>query len=286
MATKTTIANAAMIRLGEAILSDVDSDGTNPANVFNAIYEIVVAEALEKGPELGWKFARWRASSIDVDSTSITAFATATSTTTTVTSASHGLVTNDLVTISDTTNYDGDFTITRTDADSFTIVKAFVADDATGTVSWTSFEYRHRFAKPTSIQVTSVNVGGAELTDWVREGEWILTNQADTEVDMMYIRVLADLSVSTFPPHFVDALWRRFAVHLAFDLVQNRALSEQLLVELETIHLLRDIGLDARGQHVEEFNQRWIEAGHTGGKNTFNLPKLAPVQVSGQSNIT
>lgn len=279
MATKTQIANSAMIRLGEKILTDVDTDGTNPADVFNAIYEVVVAEALENGPELGWKFARWRASSIDVDSTSITAFATATSTTTTVTSTTHGLVTNDLVTISDTTNYNGDFTITRVDANSFTIIKAFVADDATGTVSWTSQEFAYRYARPTSIAVTSVRKGGAELTDWIREGEWILTSQEATDVDMMYIRVLADLTVTNFPPHFVDALWRRFAVHLAYDLVQNRALSEQLLVELETIHLPRDIAMDARVQYVQEFNNDWQDVGHTGGtRNQFNLPKLSASQ--------
>ena len=268
-------------------MTDVDADGTNPANVFNAIYEIVVAEALEKGPEKGWKFARWRASNIDVDSTSITAFATATSTTTTVTSAAHGLVTNDLATITGTTNYNGDFAITRVDANSFTIVKAFVSDDATGTVSWTSHEFAYRYARPTSIAVTTVQFGGAELTDWIREGEWILTSQQATEVDMSYIRVLADLSIANFPPHFVDVLWRRFAAHLAYDLVQNKSLSEQLLSELETIYLPRAVGMDSRVQYVEEFNQRWVEAGHTGGKNnTFNLPKLASTQsVSGLSNI-
>lgn len=247
-----------------------------------------MAEALEAGPEKGWKFARWRASSIDVDSTSITAFATATSTTTTVTSTAHGLVTNDLATITDTTNYDGDFVITKVDADSFTIIKAFVADDATGTVSWTSQEYAYRYARPTSIAVTTVQSGGSELTDWIREGEWILTNQQATEVDMLYIRVLADLTITNFPPHFVDALWRRFTVHLAYDLVQNRALSEQLLTELETIYLPRDIAMDARVQFVEEFNNDWQRAGHTGGaRNDFNLPKLASnVTQSSLSNIT
>lgn len=285
MSSKTEIANAAMIRLGELQFTDVDTDGTNPANVFNAIYEIVVAEALEKGPEKGWEFARWEASGIDVDSTSITAFVLATSTTTTVTSTTHGLVTNDLATITDTTNYNGDFVITKVDTNSFTIVKAFVADDATGTVSWTSHKFAYRYAKPTSIAITTVSSGGMELTDWTRRGQWILTSQQATEVDMSYIRVLADLTVTDFPPHFVDVLWRRFTVHLAYDLVQSRSLGEQLLLELETIFLPRAIGMDAREQFVQEFNNDWRNAGHTGGsRQGFNLPKLSASQIA-QSNI-
>lgn len=292
MATKTQIANAALLRLGEAVLTDIDADGTNPANVFNAIYEVVVAEALEAGPEKGWKFARWRASSIDVDSTSVTAFAdysgTATGTVL-ATSTAHGLVTNDLVTISagSTGSYDGDHTITKVSADTFYFTDTFVSTE-TATVSWTSEQFAYRYARPTSIAVTGVQSGGSELTDWIREGEWILTSQQATEVDMTYIRVLADLTVANFPPHFVDALWRRFAVHLAYDLVQNRALGEQLLTELETIHLPRDIGMDARVQFVEEFNNNWQNVGHTGGTRTgFNLPKLASnVTQSSLSNIT
>lgn len=290
MATKTTIANAAMLRLGEAQFTDVDADGTNPADVFNAIYEIVVAEALENGPELGWKFARWRASSIDVDSTSITAFADYSGTvsgTVLATSTAHGLVTNDLAAISagSVGSYDGDHTITRVDANSFYFTDTFVSTE-TATVSWTSQEYAYRYARPTSIAVTSVRKGGAELTDWIREGEWILTSQEATDVDMMYIRVLADLVVTNFPPHFVDALWRRFTVHLAYDLVQNKTLGEQFLVELETIHLPRDIAMDARVQYVQEFNNDWQNVGHTGGTGKgFNLPKLSASQEA-LSNIT
>lgn len=281
-----------MKRLGEEILTDVDADGTNPADVFNAIYEIVVAEALEKGPEKGWKFARWRASSIDVDSTSVTVFADYSSTvsgTVKATSTAHGLVSNDLVAISagSVGSYDGDHTITKIDADNFYFTDTFVSTE-TATVSWTSQEFTYRYARPTSIAVTTVQSGGSELTDWIREGEWILTSQQATEVDMLYIRVLADLTVTNFPPHFVDALWRRFAVHLAYDLVQNRTLSEQLLTELETIHLPRDIAMDARVQFVQEFNNDWQDVGHAGGTGKgFNLPKLAStVTQSSLSNVT
>jgi len=73
---------------------------------------------------------------IDNKEGSITAFAdstTASGTDTTVTSAAHGLANGDVVKISGTTNYDGTWTIENVTTDTFDIVIAFVADDATGT---------------------------------------------------------------------------------------------------------------------------------------------------------
>ena len=63
----------------------------------------------------------------------ITAFADAGGGDVTVTSASHGLATADEITISGTTSYNGTFTVTYVDANSFTIVDTWVANDATGT---------------------------------------------------------------------------------------------------------------------------------------------------------
>lgn len=69
--------------------------------------------------------------------TVITAFADYTGTvadTTKVTAGSHGLTSGDVVRISGTTSYNGQFTITKIDANDFHIFIAFVADDATGEV--------------------------------------------------------------------------------------------------------------------------------------------------------
>ena len=72
--------------------------------------------------------------SIDTLATkAITAFADAGSGNVTVTSAAHGLVNGQLITISGTTSYNGDFTVANATADTFTIVDTWVADDATGT---------------------------------------------------------------------------------------------------------------------------------------------------------
>ncbi len=67
---------------------------------------------------------------------SITAFAdstTAPGVDTTVTSASHGLSNGEVVVITGTTSYNGTWTIENVTTDTFDIIIAFVADDATGT---------------------------------------------------------------------------------------------------------------------------------------------------------
>jgi len=72
---------------------------------------------------------------IDNKEGSITVFADSTVATgvdTTVTSVAHGLVNGDIVLIAGTTSYNGTWTIENVTTDTFDIVTAFVADDATG----------------------------------------------------------------------------------------------------------------------------------------------------------
>ena len=66
----------------------------------------------------------------------ITATSTSTGVTVNVTSASHGLVTDDRITISGTTSYDGDYSITLVDTNTFTI--SATNSESTETGSWTS----------------------------------------------------------------------------------------------------------------------------------------------------
>ena len=65
----------------------------------------------------------------------ITAFANAGSGEVTVTATAHGFATDDVVTITGTTSYDGTFSITKINANDFKITDTWVADDATGTAS-------------------------------------------------------------------------------------------------------------------------------------------------------
>lgn len=68
----------------------------------------------------------------------ITAFADYNSTvagTTSVTAATHGFSSGDIISITDTTNYNGEYRVYYINANSFYIIKSFVADDATGTAT-------------------------------------------------------------------------------------------------------------------------------------------------------
>lgn len=48
------------------------------------------------------------------------------------TCVAHGLVTNDIIVVTGTTSYNGTWTITKVDADSFTFVDTYVADETSG----------------------------------------------------------------------------------------------------------------------------------------------------------
>ena len=283
MATKVEVFNLALLRLGEALLTTADDD-TNTGRVCRAVYPQARQESIAAGPEFGWRFAA-RRGSVNVSSTAITAVADHSGTvsgTVLVTSVAHDLQDGDTATITETTSYNGDHVITRVSVDTFYFEATFVATE-TGTVQWTSDQYKFRFPKPASLRVTSVSVGGQELTDWTREDIYLLTSQEDTTIIVKYVQ---DITTETlFPPHFVKVVYMNMAAHLAYDLVQRQALSDRLLLELRTIYIPRAVALDAKELFVEEENQDWTTFGHTGGtQNDFNRPNI-PAFPSGLSNI-
>ncbi len=284
MATQVQLYNLALLRLGEALLTAI-TDDSNTARVCNAIFDQVLEETLATGPEFGWGFAS-RRGSVDVSNTAITAVADHSSTvsgTVLMTAASHDLQSGDTVTITDTTSYNGNHVITVVSSSTFYFTDTFTATE-TGTVQWTSDEFTYRFAIPTnSVRAISMEVGGAKLTDMKREGIYLLTSQEDTTIVVKYVQSITD--TTRFPPHFNKVLYMNMAAHLAYDLVQNRVLSDKLLQELELVYMPRAVALDAKELFVEEDNQAWRDVGHTGGPGQgFNLPKLSAAQAT-QSNI-
>ncbi len=262
MSTKTEIANKTMIDLGEKLFAagTIDSAGTTPADVFNAAWDIALPEMLNAGPEEGWKFAVRKFHGIDRDSITITSIVQ--NGTDITIAGTHTLLAGDMVVLEDT-GYDDTYDVTAiSTTTTFDVTATFVAT-GTGTAKWTSEEFAYRFARPTSTRIVKVSVGGIEITDWKRQGEFILTNQQDTEVDMDYILDSSAVTITNFPPHFVDVMWRRLSAALAFDLVQNRQLSEDKLTALERIYLPRAIGMDNREKYETEFDNSWQEVGHT-----------------------
>ncbi len=261
--TKTSIANWAMLKVGEAIFTDVDTDGTATANKVNAIWDLSLEDILDGGPEKGWRFANRTYHGIDRDEIAVTALADLVTGSTTTVTGTHTLIAGDRVELGTDLNLAGTYDVNSISTTvSWAITAIFTATD-TGTAYWTSEEFAYRFARPTSTRVTSVKVGGVELTDWKRKGSWIVTNLEDTEVDMDYILAHGDVTIANFPAHFVNALRQKLAADLAYDLVQNSALGERLLQEYETIILPRAIGMDNREIYVQEYSDAFVAAGHT-----------------------
>ena len=261
-ADKLAIYNFTLTRLGQNRLEDGETNDNSRA--LDAIYDQILDEVTAKGPEDGWKFATIR-TAVDVAETTITAFADYSSTvagTTSCTAASHGLDTGERVNIFGTTNYNSDYVITKIDANTFHFVKDFVADDATGTVRWTSFQYIYRFAVPTNLKLVSVQVAGVELGDWVREDDYALTNLEDTTVDMKY--VVSVTTTTRFPPYFTKVLYLSLAVELAYSIIQSATFMERLINELERIQLPRAIARDEKEQYVQESSSSWENAQRLG----------------------
>ncbi len=263
MATdKLAIYNDTLTRLGQDRLEEGQTN--DDSRKLDAIYPQQLEELTSQGPEKGWKFATI-ITAVDVSSTAITAFADYSGTvddTTSCTAASHGLVSGERVNITGTTNYNSDFVITVIDANTFHFVKDFVADDATGTVKWTSFQYAYRFAVPANLRVVNTQVGGFELADWKQRGDYILTNLEDTCVDMKYVISITD--TTKFPPHFTKVLYLSCARELAYSIIQNATFQEQLIDEIELVALPRAISRDEQGQYVQESSSAWVDVGRTG----------------------
>ena len=269
MATKTDIANKTMINIGEAIFTDVDTDGTAPANEFNALWNATLEDALTTGPEQGYAFSQWSTSEIDVNNTAITVFADYSGTvagTVKATSAGHGLLTGDAATIKDGSigAYDGCEIITKIDTDNFYFTATWSATE-TATAQWTSEKLAYRYARPSVLQVTNVCTGGLSISDWKRKGNWILTNQEDASVAMDYIKAVADLTVTEFPQWFNEVVWRKMAIGMCYSRVQSLGFRDRLIQEVEQIYIPRAKGSDLREQFVQEESNSWVTAGHSTG---------------------
>jgi hypothetical protein len=226
----------------------------------------VVENLLEVGPEKGWRFARWSVSDVSVDNTTITIFADYSGTVTgtvLVTSVAHGLLSGDQTVISGTSSYDGQYKITKVTADTFYITSDFVANDATGTSQWASRKFLYRYPRPVSSSIGSVYIPDRVLTDWNRQGDFILTNQSSELVDMDYAKALSDLTITTFPAHFNEVVWRQMAIEMLYSVTQSQTLQNRLTEEIETIYLPRAIGMDSREFYVQEESESWQAAGHT-----------------------
>jgi hypothetical protein len=123
-------------------------------------------------------------------------------------------------------------------------------------------EYDYRYALPDEfLRIVTVHADGTEYTDWVREGQYILTNQVDDEIDLIYVRRVTVTGL--FPPHFIKVLYMMLAYHLAYNIVQNKRHANTLLQELQTLVLPKAIALDEQDKYVQEESTAWNDIGRT-----------------------
>jgi hypothetical protein len=260
-ADSTAICNLALNRMGQPTIDSISGTDVLEEKC-NLIYTQMLEELLTEGPEKGWKFARRRYHGTDDHNITITAFADGGSGEVDVTATAHGLVVGDMVEIDGTTNYDGTYDVVGSaDANTFSVVATFVADDATGTAHWRSEEYTYRYAIPSScLQVLKVQVGGIELTDWEREDDYIMTNQESAEIDIIYI--YNETTTTKFPPQFTRVLVLKIAVQLHYNLTQDLNAIQALEFDLQKA-MSKAWGMDGREQYVQEYSNSWQNAGHT-----------------------
>lgn len=122
------------------------------------------------------------------------------------------------------------------------------------------FEYDYQYqipADPTCLLVRSVQVDDTELTDWVQEGDYILTSEEDEEVDIKYTKRVTD--ESKFPPHFIKVLYYSIAIHLEYPLTQSSKHSQALQIQLDSRVLPRAVAMDEKAKYVEEYNTDWVD---------------------------
>ncbi len=260
--TETVVANLALLRMGQSVVSSIDGTDTLSVKV-HTLYDQARDEIETAGPELGWKFCRRRYSGIDDESLTITAIAELVADTTITVTATHTLVAGDMVELAGDTGYDGTYDVISVSTTvSFVVAATFVAT-GTGTAHWRSNDYTYRYLIPTTptvLRVVKAKVGGLELTDWVEEGAYVLTNQEASEIDLEIVQQIT--TTTKFPPLFTRALVLMIAIELHYNLTQDLKAIGRLEIELEK-KMLKAIAMDERGKYVKEFSTSWADIGNT-----------------------
>ena len=122
------------------------------------------------------------------------------------------------------------------------------------------FEYRFKLPED-FIRAATVYTDSAVITDWVRKGQYLLTNQEDSTITLDYVKRVTVTGL--FPPHFIKVLYYMLAYQLAYDIVQNKNHANDILQELEFRVMPKAIGLDEQDQYVQEDSTSWIDMGRS-----------------------
>ena len=122
--------------------------------------------------------------------------------------------------------------------------------------------YEYRYAIPSDcLRIARIHIDGEDITDWVRQGQYILTNQSSDEVNIDYVSRITNTGL--FPPHFIIVLYMMLAYHLSFNIVQEKRHANALFDELHLKSIPKAIALDGQEQYVQEESSSWVDAGRT-----------------------
>jgi hypothetical protein len=123
-------------------------------------------------------------------------------------------------------------------------------------------QYDYRYKIPNEcLRIVKVHTDGTNFTDWIRQGEYILTNQVDDEIDVEYVRRITVTGL--YPPHFVKVVYMMLAYHLGFKVTQSKRHVNSLHDELYYKVLPEAIALDGQEQYVQEESSSWVDIGRT-----------------------
>lgn len=263
MATdKLEIYNLVLVGLGGDRLATI-TDDAEPRRKLDAIYDNVLAQLIISGPEKGWKFCKVKNVNVNIESSTVTAFAdysgTVTGTVKVTTFAVHNLISGNIAAIEDTTSYDNEYEVMVIDTTNFYITATWVADDATGTVYWTTQDNFYRFAIPSAAKrVIIAKVAGIELTDWEEQDGYILTAQEGTSIDIDYIKSVT--TTTLFPEYFTKLLNLTLQTELVYGLSKSRAFIEALEAKRDEA-MTKAIAKDEQKKYVKESSTAWVDAG-------------------------
>jgi hypothetical protein len=141
----------------------------------------------------------------------------------------------------------------------FAMKRAILVQDATAPV----FGYDYRYAKPAdSIRIVSLSYKGSDKVPFVVEGDYILTDQDNTDEDLYALYLWPVTDPAKYSAHFARALGLRLAADLAVKVQQASGLKNEIMQEYEQF-LSRAEGVDRSQDYLEDEkgSTSWQDAG-------------------------
>ena len=121
-------------------------------------------------------------------------------------------------------------------------------------------KYGYRYAIPEGyLRAVKISVGGLDVTDWIREGQFFLTNQEADEILLKYVQRIT--ITGYFPPYFVTFFCLKLANHLAYNITAKKQHNNAIYEEMQ-IAKRKAIALDERDVYVQEFSSSWVDTGN------------------------